>query len=79
MFKARKRALPIGMIVIVFASLRAGPAQEVLTKYPIGVKFDCFTTTIAKKSTKIISLSPSATEIFYTIDTASQMLNKLNN
>ena len=74
MFKARLRALPIAMVAIVFASLLASPAHAANTKYPLTVKFGGYTTKIAKKPTKIISLSPSATEIFYAIGAKSQIL-----
>ena len=74
MFKARLRALPIAMVAIVFASVLASPANAVATKYPLTVKFGGYTTKIAKKPTKIISLSPSATEIFYAIGAKSQIL-----
>ena len=74
MFKARLRALPIAIVAIVFASLLASPAQAAATKYPITVKFGGYTTTIAKKPTKIISLSPSATEILYAVGAGSQIL-----
>jgi iron complex transport system substrate-binding protein len=74
MFKARLHALPIAMVAIVFASVLASPAQAAATKYPITVKFGGYTTTIAKKPTKIISLSPSATEIFYAVGAGSQIL-----
>jgi iron complex transport system substrate-binding protein len=74
MFKARLRALPIAMVAIVFASVLASPAQAAATKYPITVKFGGYTTTIAKKPIKIISLSPSATEILYAVGAGSQIL-----
>jgi iron complex transport system substrate-binding protein len=74
MFKARLRALPIALVAIVFASVLASPAHAASTKYPITVKFGGYSTTIAKKPTKIISLSPSATEIFYAIGAGSQIL-----
>ena len=74
MFKARLRAVPIAMVAIVFASVLASPAQAAVTKYPITVKFGGYTTTIAKKPTKIISLSPSATEILYAVGAGSQIL-----
>jgi iron complex transport system substrate-binding protein len=74
MFKAHLRALPIAMVAIVFASVLASPAQAAATKYPITVKFGGYTTTIAKKPTKIISLSPSATEILYAVGAGSQIL-----
>jgi iron complex transport system substrate-binding protein len=74
MFKARLRAPAIAIVAIVFASLLASPAQAAVTKYPLTVKFGGYTTKIAKKPTKIISLSPSATEIFYAIGAKSQIL-----
>ena len=74
MFKARLRALPIAIVAIVFASVLASPAHAAATKYPITVKFGGYTTKIAKKPTKIISLSPSATEIFYAVGAGSQIL-----
>lgn len=74
MFKARLRALPIAMVAIVFASLLASPAHAASTKYPLTVKFGGYTTKIAKKPTKIISLSPSASEILYAVGAGSQIL-----
>jgi iron complex transport system substrate-binding protein len=74
MFKSRLRAPAIAMVAIVFASVLASPAQAAATKYPLTVKFGGYTTKIAKKPTKIISLSPSATEIFYAIGAGSQIL-----
>jgi iron complex transport system substrate-binding protein len=74
MFKSRLRAPAIAMVAIVFASVLASPAQAAATKYPLTVKFGGYTTKIAKKPTKIISLSPSATEIFYAIGAKSQIL-----
>jgi len=74
MFKSRFRASAIAIAAIVFASLLASPAQAAATKYPLTVKFGGYTTKIAKKPTKIISLSPSATEIFYAIGAGSQIL-----
>ncbi len=74
MFKTRSRALPIAVVAIVFASVLASPAQAATTKYPLIIKFGGYTTKIAKKPTKIISLSPSATEIFYAIGVKSQIL-----
>ncbi len=74
MFKARLHAPAIAIAAIVFASLLASPAQAASTKYPLTVKFGGYTTKIAKKPTKIISLSPSATEIFYAIGAKSQIL-----
>ena len=74
MFKVRLRALPIAMVAIVFASVLASPAHAASTKYPLTVKFGGYTTKIAKKPAKIISLSPSATEILYAIGAGPQIL-----
>ena len=74
MFKARLRAPAIAIVAIVFASVLASPAHAAATKYPLVIKFGGYTTKIAKKPTKIISLSPSATEIFYAVGAGSQML-----
>jgi iron complex transport system substrate-binding protein len=74
MFNARFRTLVIAIAAIVFASVLTNPAQAAVTKYPLTVKFGGFTTTIPKKPTKIISLSPSATEIFFALGASSQIL-----
>ena len=74
MFKARLRAHAIAIVAIVFASVLASPAHAAATKYPLTIKFGGYTTKIAKKPTKIISLSPSATEIFYAVGAGSQIL-----
>jgi iron complex transport system substrate-binding protein len=74
MFKAHLRALPIAMVAIVFASVLSSPAHAAATKYPLTVKFGGYTTKITKKPTKIISLSPSATEILYAVGAGSQIL-----
>jgi iron complex transport system substrate-binding protein len=74
MFKVRLRAPAIAIATIVFASVLASPAQAAATKYPLTVKFGGYITKIAKKPTKIISLSPSATEILYAIGAGSQIL-----
>ena len=74
MFMARLRAPAIAIVAIVFASVLASPAHAAATKYPLTIKFGGYTTKIAKKPTKIISLSPSATEIFYAVGAGSQIL-----
>ena len=74
MFKSRLRAPAIAIVAIVFASVLASPAHAAATKYPLTIKFGGYTTKIAKKPTKIISLSPSATEIFYAVGAGSQIL-----
>jgi iron complex transport system substrate-binding protein len=74
MFKARLRAPAVAIVAIVFASVLASPAQAATTKYPLTIKFGGYTTKIAKKPTKIISLSPSGTEIFFAIGAGPQIL-----
>jgi iron complex transport system substrate-binding protein len=74
MIKARFRTLAIAITAIVFASVLTNPAQAAVTKYPLTVKFGGYVTTIPKKPTKIVSLSPSATEIFYAVGAGSQIL-----
>jgi iron complex transport system substrate-binding protein len=74
MFKARFRTLAIAIAAIVLASVLTNPAQAAVTKYPLTVKFGGYVTTIPKKPTKIVSLSPSATEIFYAVGAGSQIL-----
>jgi iron complex transport system substrate-binding protein len=74
MFKARLRALPIAMVAIVFASLLANPAQAATTKYPLTISSGGFKTTISKEPKRIISLSPSATEILFSIGADKQVL-----
>jgi iron complex transport system substrate-binding protein len=74
MFKAQLRALTFVIVAIVFASTFVSPAQAVGTKYPLTIKFGGYTTKILKKPAKIISLSPSASEIFHAIGAKSQIL-----
>jgi iron complex transport system substrate-binding protein len=74
MFKAHLRALTFAIVAIVFASTFVSPAQAAGTKYPLTIKFGGYTTKLLKKPTKIISLSPSASEIFHAIGAKSQIL-----
>jgi iron complex transport system substrate-binding protein len=74
MFKERFRSLAIAIAAIVFASVFVTPADAASTKYPLTVKFGGYVTKIPKKPTKIVSLSPSATEIFYAVGAGSQIL-----
>ena len=74
MFKARFRSFAIAIAAIVFTSVLTNPAQAATTKYPLTVKFGGYVTKIPKKPTKIISLSPSATEIFFALGAGSQIL-----
>jgi len=74
MFKARLRAPAIAIVAIVFASVLASPAQAAATKYPLTISSGGFTTKIAKEPKRIISLSPSATEILFSIGADKQVL-----
>ena len=74
MFNARFRTLAIAIAAIVFTSVLTNPAQAATTKYPLTVKFGGYVTKIPKKPTKIISLSPSATEIFFALGAGPQIL-----
>jgi len=74
MFKAGFRAPAIAMVAIVFASVLATPAHAATTKYPLTIKSGGFTTKIAKEPKRVISLSPSATEIFFSIGADKQVL-----
>jgi len=74
MFKAHLRALAVAIVAIVFASSLVSPAQAATTKYPLTISSGGFKTTIAKEPKRIISLSPSATEIFFSIGADKQVL-----
>ena len=76
MFKARSRAVPIVVSVaaIVFASLLTNPAHAAGVKYPLTISSGGFKTTLKKAPQRIISLSPSATEILFSIGADKQVL-----
>jgi len=74
MFKARLRTPAIAFVAIVFASVLASPAQAAATKYPLTISSGGFITKIAKEPKRIISLSPSGTEIFFSIGADKQVL-----
>lgn len=74
MFKSQLRTFTFALVAIFFASTFVSPAQAVGTKYPLTIKFGGYTTKLLKKPTKIISLSPSASEIFHAIGAKSQIL-----
>jgi iron complex transport system substrate-binding protein len=67
---------PIALIVTVFllAPLAPANAASTATKYPLIISSGGYTTTIAKKPTRIISLSPSATESLFEIGAGKQVL-----
>lgn len=60
--------------IFVFATVFASPAQAIESKFPLKVKFGGYTTQIPKLPKRIISLSPSATEIFFAIGAGAQVL-----
>lgn len=62
------------LIAFLFLAILPAPAQAVASKYPLKISFGGYTTTIAKKPKRIISLSPSATEIFFALGAGSQVL-----
>lgn len=74
MFKVHLRTLAFAIVAIFLTSILVSPAQATGTKYPLTIKFGGYTTKLLKKPTKIISLSPSATEIFHAIGAKSQIL-----
>lgn len=74
MFKTYLRASAFAIVAILVSSIFVSPAHAVGTKYPLTIKFGGYITKILKKPTKIISLSPSATEIFYAIGAKPQIL-----
>ena len=74
MLRTRFRLQAIAISIFVFASVLGSPAQAVETKYPLSIKFGGYTTKIAKLPKRIISLSPSATEIFFAIGAGPQVM-----
>ena len=67
-----KRAL-VAAIALSLTAL-AAPAQAAGTKYPLTINFGGYVTKIAKKPIKIISLSPSGTEVLFGVGAGSQVL-----
>jgi iron complex transport system substrate-binding protein len=76
MFKARFHAPVIAIVAIVFASVLVNPGHAAAsgTQYPLTITSGGFTTKITKEPKKIISLSPSATEILFSIGADKQVL-----
>jgi len=60
--------------VLLLAPLSPVNAAGTATKYPLVISSGGYTTTIAKKPTRIISLSPSATESLFEIGAGKQVL-----
>ena len=59
---------------LLLAPLSSVNAAGTATKYPLVISSGGYTTTIAKKPTRIISLSPSATESLFEIGAGKQVL-----
>jgi len=74
MFKRFFRSTAILVIALLLAPLSPVNAANTATKYPLVVSSGGYSTTIAKKPTRIISLSPSATESLFEIGAGKQVL-----
>jgi iron complex transport system substrate-binding protein len=68
------RLQAIALAGILSLTILPAPAQAVESKYPLKISSGGFTSTIPSKPKRIISLSPSATEIFYALGAGSQIL-----
>lgn len=68
------RLQAIALAGILSLIILPAPAQAVESKYPLKISSGGYTSTIPSKPKRIISLSPSATEIFYALGAGSQML-----
>jgi iron complex transport system substrate-binding protein len=73
-----RRKVKFGVIFLAFAIAIAGVnpaiANEKISKYPLTLVSAGFETKLEKKPTRIISLSPSATEILFAIKAGPQVL-----
>lgn len=74
MFRTHLRSKALALSILIFAAIFSTPAQAAESKYPLKVKFGGYTTTISKVPNRIVSLSPSATEIFFAIGAGAQIL-----
>jgi iron complex transport system substrate-binding protein len=77
MFQGRFALFAKPMLAVLFlstVSLLPTPAACAATSYPITVKSGGYTTTLKSKPLKIISLSPTATEILFGIGAGAQVL-----
>lgn len=72
----RKEKLSVVFIVIslLFSSIVSAEAKENQTEYPLNIVSAGFATKLATKPVRIISLSPSATEIIFAINADPQVL-----
>jgi iron complex transport system substrate-binding protein len=74
MFKRFTRPIALLVTALLLAPLSPASAATTATKYPLTISSGGYSTTIAKKPTRIISLSPSATESLFEIGAGKQVL-----
>jgi iron complex transport system substrate-binding protein len=74
MFKRFIRPTALLVAALLLAPLSPVNAASTATKYPLIVSSGGYSTTITKKPTRIISLSPSATESLFEIGAGKQVL-----
>jgi iron complex transport system substrate-binding protein len=74
MFKRFTRPTALLVTALLLAPLAPVSAASTATKYPLIISSGGYSTTIAKKPTRIISLSPSATESLFEIGAGKQVL-----
>ena len=74
MLKRFIRPTAIVISLLMAGSIAPASAATTATKYPLTISSGGYTTTIAKKPTRIISLSPSATESLFAIGAEKQVL-----
>ena len=74
MFKRFFKPTALTVMVLLLAPLAPASAASTATKYPLIISSGGYSTTISKKPTRIISLSPSATESLFEIGAGKQVL-----
>ena len=74
MFKKFTRPTALLVTALLLAPLSPASAASTSTKYPLVISSGGYSTTIPKKPTRIISLSPSATESLFEIGAGKQVL-----
>lgn len=72
--RTRKFGVAVLALSILFASSASAVARENQTKYPLKIISAGFATKLPAKPLRIISLSPSATEILFAIKAGPQVL-----
>lgn len=74
MFKRLFRPITIALVVVLIAPATQASAATTATKYPLTISSGGYSTIVAKKPVRIISLSPSATESLFEIGAGKQVL-----